>query len=65
MRIDIRDTMAFGDSENDLEMLKKAGIGVAMTNGEEKVRKEADLVCGDNNHNGVSAFLKDYFKELL
>ena len=65
MRIDIRDTMAFGDSENDLEMLKKAGIGVAMANGEEKVRKEAAFVCGDNNHNGVSAFLKDYFKELL
>ena len=65
MHIDIRDTMAFGDSENDLEMLRRAGIGVAMANGEEKVRREANCVCGDNNHNGVSAFLKEYFKELL
>ena len=65
LEIDIKDTMAFGDSENDLEMLKRAGVGVAMANADENVKTQADFVCGDNNHNGVSSFLKEYFKELF
>jgi hypothetical protein len=63
--IDITEAMAFGDSENDLPMLQRAGVGVAMANGEDIVKAKADYVAGDNNHNGVSSFLKEYFKDIL
>ncbi len=61
MGISPEETMAFGDSDTDLPMLMEAGISVAMANGEEEVREKCDYVCGDNDHNGVSAFLKEYF----
>ena len=63
--VDIKEAMAFGDSENDLPMLQRAGVGVAMANGEEIVKAKADYIAIDNNHNGVSVFLKDYFKDIL
>ena len=36
--------MAFGDGENDLSMLRAAGLGIAMENGEEQVKQAADFV---------------------
>ena len=55
------EVMAFGDNGNDLPMLKRAGIGVAMGNAQEDVRSQVSYVCKDNDHNGVSEFLKGYF----
>ena len=60
-----KEVMSFGDNENDLSMLKGSKISVAMGNSEENVKEEADYICLDNNHNGVSEFLKEYFKEIL
>ena len=45
--------MVFGDSGNDLDMIKMAGIGVAMANAEPEVLKAADFVTKSNNENGV------------
>lgn len=42
---DLKDTIAFGDSMNDYEMMKKAGISVAMGNACEEIKKAADTVC--------------------
>ena len=61
MGVSADEVMAFGDSENDLSMLMEAGISVAMANAEEEVKEKCDFVCGDNDHNGVSAFLRKYF----
>ena len=41
--------MAFGDSENDLEMLSGVGIGVAMGNGEDELKDQATHVIDTNN----------------
>ena len=49
--------MVFGDSGNDLDMIKMAGIGVAMANAEPEVLKAADFVTRSNNENGVGGFL--------
>jgi Cof subfamily protein (haloacid dehalogenase superfamily) len=50
--------MAFGDAENDREMLSYAGIGVAMANASESLRRESDAVTVMNNNNaGVANFL--------
>ena len=37
-------TMGFGDGENDLSMIRMAGIGVAMENGHESVKEAADYI---------------------
>ena len=49
--------MVFGDSGNDLDMIKMPGIGVAMANAEPEVLKAADFVTRSNNENGVGGFL--------
>ena len=51
--IDRSQIMAFGDSGNDLEMLKAAGFGVAMGNSEKAVLDIADYVTLSNNDNGI------------
>ncbi len=51
--IDLSETAAFGDAMNDLTMLKTAGIGIAMGNAEEELKKEADMVTDDIDCDGV------------
>lgn len=52
--------IAFGDGENDLEMLQFAGIGVAMGNAEEAVKAAADYITADIDDDGIAKALK-YF----
>ena len=52
--------IAFGDAENDLEMIRYAGIGVAMGNGSEEVKAAADFVTADIDDNGIEKALKHY-----
>lgn len=56
--------MAFGDEENDIEMIKLARIGVAMGNAIPKVKAAADFQTLDNVHDGVSEFLESYFRNI-
>lgn len=59
LKIEPAATMAIGDEQNDLGMIKAAGIGVAMGNAVSQLRAIADQVTADNNHNGVGeAILK-------
>lgn len=50
-------TAAFGDSDNDIPMLKRAGIGIAMGNAPESVKQAADDVTLSNDENGIAHFL--------
>lgn len=53
--------MAFGDGLNDIDMLKKCGIGVALNNTLSVVKENANFVTTyDHNHDGVIEFLKEY-----
>ena len=52
--------MTFGDGENDIEMLELAGIGVAMGNAKDHVKKHADFVTLDCDQGGIPYALK-YF----
>ncbi len=53
------DTIAFGDSMNDLEMLQAAGTGVCMANGSSSLLEIADMVCPTVAEDGLySAFEK-------
>ncbi len=63
LKINRKETAAFGDSENDLSMIKYAGIGIAMENGEEDVKFSADIVTSSNDDSGVAKGLKKIFPE--
>lgn len=52
---DISDVVAFGDSSNDVEMLKHAGTGVCMGNGMDEAKEAADLVAPPMNDDGIFA----------
>ncbi len=57
---DIRDSYGFGDSENDLAMLKECGTGIAMGNAMELVRREADYVTADIEEDGIYQAMKHF-----
>lgn len=59
------ETIAFGDAQNDLTMLKWAGIGVAMGNAVDEVKAIADEVTLDNNSDGIACALERIAPELL
>ncbi|MBN1201491.1 MAG: HAD family phosphatase [Anaerolineae bacterium] len=46
-------TISFGDNFNDLDMIRRAGIGVAMPHAPEAVRLKADYVTRSNDDDGV------------
>lgn len=46
--------VCFGDNENDFEMVKCAGLGIAMGNADLKLKKEADFVTLKNDEVGVA-----------
>ncbi len=53
--------IAFGDSRNDLEMLQAAGIAVAMQNGDDFIREQADLIAPDVAVEGAAVLLEELF----
>ena len=52
--------MAFGDGENDMPMIKFAGIGVAMGNGKESLKKAADYVTDSVDDDGIEKALQHF-----
>ncbi len=54
------ETMAFGDSANDIPMLRAAGIGVAMGNGVEEAKAAADFVTKTVLDDGIASALKHF-----
>ena len=58
----LADCIAFGDGRNDLTMVEAAGVGVAMANGLDEVKRAADVVAPSNDEDGVASTLAQYFK---
>ncbi len=55
--ISMCETVAIGDSLNDLSMVKQAGLGVAMGNARTELKNVADVIVGTNEESGVSQVL--------
>lgn len=53
LNIPIEETMAIGDTENDLSILEAAGIGVAMGNAPLDIQAVSDYVTASNEEDGV------------
>lgn len=51
--IDRSQAMAFGDGNNDIEMLKAVGNGIAMANASDDLKAVADEICGDVSEDGI------------
>jgi Cof subfamily protein (haloacid dehalogenase superfamily) len=57
--VDRRDVIAFGDEDNDLEMIEFAGLGVAMGNAIPKLREVANRVTLTNDQDGIAKVLEE------
>ena len=58
--ISIAEAIGVGDAFNDVPMLKMAGLGVAMGNSNEAALGAADVVVGDNDHDGIAEVIDRY-----
>lgn len=55
-----QEVIAFGDQDNDKEMLELVGLGVAMGNSHQEVRACADWVTGTNDSDGIADALQRF-----
>ena len=55
----MKDTIAFGDGRNDVEMLETVGTGVAMKNAMEEALEAADEICDSVENDGITSWLKN------
>lgn len=58
--LDISETMAFGDGGNDVAILRRAGIGVAMGNAGEAAREAADYITTSVDDDGIANALRHF-----
>lgn len=55
--IDLNNVVAFGDDIIDIDMMQRAGTGVAVANSNPKVLNIADEICASNNDDGVAKWI--------
>ncbi len=58
LKIDIKNVLVFGDDYNDIGMVKKCGIGVAVDNAIPEVKEVADYICESNENDGVAKWIQ-------
>ena len=56
--LSMKDIVAMGDSLNDIAMIRAAGLGVAMGNAQDEVKRAADLTTLDNDQDGVAQIIR-------
>ncbi len=56
--IKAKNIIAFGDDYNDFDMIKNAGMGVAMKNAEQEIKENADFITDSNDNDGVAKFIE-------
>ena len=61
LAVDIHDTIAFGDSDNDVSMFYVVGKSISVGNGTNRIKKIANLVTLSSEENGVFKYIDEYF----
>jgi Cof subfamily protein (haloacid dehalogenase superfamily) len=56
-------TVAFGDGENDVELIEWAGYGVAVANAHDRVKEVADFICLSVDDEGVAQVLEAFLAQ--
>lgn len=62
LNISLDEVMAIGDANNDISMIKVAGVGVAMGNAFEEVFEYANYITDTNENSGVAKAILKYVK---
>ena len=57
--IEQEEVMSFGDNNNDILMIKNAGLGIAMGHSNNEVKKVADVITATNDEEGVAKVLEE------
>ena len=60
--ISIEESVAVGDADNDIDVLKTAGLSVAMGNANETVKDLCDVIVADNDHDGIVEVIDRFFR---
>ena len=60
LRLDMSETMAFGDGGNDIPIIRAAGVGVAMGNAADDVKAAADYVTSGVDDDGIASALRHF-----
>lgn len=60
LNIDSSEVIAIGDNENDVSMFKVSGLSVAMENGDEIAKSNADVITDSNDEDGVAKVIEKY-----
>lgn len=60
LNIDIKNSYAFGDGKNDIEMLSTVGCGIAMQNASNEVKKYANKITDSIQNDGVAIGIKKF-----
>ena len=58
--VDLSEVIVFGDNYNDMEMLKCAGMPIAMENAVEEVKSQAKYITKSNNESGIAYAINNY-----
>lgn len=58
--LSMRELIAVGDTQNDIQMIQRAGLGVAMANATEAVKQCADYVTKSNQEDGIEHLLQKF-----
>ncbi|MEB6569826.1 Cof-type HAD-IIB family hydrolase [Staphylococcus auricularis] len=61
LNIDRSQIIAFGDENNDIDMIKYARHGIVMDNGLASLKEMGDHVTYNNNEDGIGRYLNDFF----
>jgi Cof subfamily protein (haloacid dehalogenase superfamily) len=64
LKVDRSQIIAIGNYYNDIEMIKFAGMGIAMENAPQAVKETADDITASNNEDGVYAALEKHYFDL-
>ncbi len=57
--LDMNRSVAIGDSENDLDMIRAAGIGVVMGQARDEIKQFADRICDDIYNDGAAKIMEE------
>ncbi|WP_281518363.1 Cof-type HAD-IIB family hydrolase [Thomasclavelia cocleata] len=60
LNTNIANTIAVGDANNDLDILKTAGLAVAMGNANDNIKLICDVIVSDNDHDGCKEAIENY-----
>ena len=65
LNIKTEEIMTIGDNSNDIEMIKNAGLGIAMANSAPEIKKIADDITTSNEENGVGQAIERNITKIL